>query len=87
MSVSIQSGISLTPRHNLRGILVGGAIVVATIAAIARVLAFVDVFAINVLYWDQWDFWRALFEDAGPWEIWRQIHGPQRQGLEGSSWR
>jgi hypothetical protein len=40
--------------------------------------------AVNVFYWDQWDFDDAtLFEDHSLWEIFRWQHGPHRQGLGG----
>lgn len=43
--------------------------------------AFVDHYAINLLYWDQWDFFNGLFEGADPWTLFRWQHGPQRQGV------
>lgn len=37
--------------------------------------------AVNVLFWDQWDFYRPLFQGAGLWELFTHQHGPHRQGL------
>jgi len=39
--------------------------------------------AIELLVWDQWDFWTPLFTGAGPWACFRWQHGPHRQGLGG----
>lgn len=41
-------------------------------------------YAVNVFFWDQWDFNDAtLFEHHSLWEIFRFQHGPHRQGLGG----
>jgi len=41
-------------------------------------------YAVNVFFWDQWDFNDAtLFEHHSLWEIFRWQHGPHRQGLGG----
>lgn len=46
-----------------------------------RLMLMIDVYAVNVLYWDQWDFFEAAFEDASLWETFRWQHGPHRQGI------
>ena len=46
-----------------------------------RQLMFVNTHAVNVLYWDQWDFYRPLFENQGWWETFTRQHGPHREGL------
>ena len=46
-----------------------------------RLFAFVDEYAVNVPYWDQWDFLTPFFEGAGLWDRIRWQHGPHRQGL------
>jgi hypothetical protein len=56
---------------------------VATLLFTVRLFHFIDRHAVNVLFWDQWDFWGGLFEGAGPWTLWRWQHGPHRQGLGG----
>jgi hypothetical protein len=38
-------------------------------------------YAVNVLYWDQWDFYRPLFDHAGWWDCFDFQHGPHRQGV------
>ena len=47
----------------------------------ARQAAFVHRHAINVLYWDQWDFFQPLFNHQGLWETFDRQHGPHREGL------
>lgn len=42
---------------------------------------FVDAHAVNVLFWDQWDFYLPLFNDEGAWALFTRQHGPHRQGL------
>ena len=46
-----------------------------------RLADFVNRYAVNILYWDQWDFLRGLFDGADLWSLFRWQHGPQRQGL------
>ncbi|MBJ6764313.1 hypothetical protein JGU66_26350 [Myxococcaceae bacterium JPH2] len=42
---------------------------------------FVDRFAVNLVFWDQWDFLQGLFDGSGAWTLFRWQHGPHRQGL------
>ncbi|MBK9990768.1 MAG: hypothetical protein IPP19_08570 [Verrucomicrobia bacterium] len=42
---------------------------------------FVNQHAVNILFWDQWDFYAPLFREGSLWEIFKQQHGPHRQGL------
>jgi hypothetical protein len=65
----------LTPRA-VRWILVSAFIVLT-----ARLAWFVDRYAVNVFFWDQWDFLHGLFAGADWWALFRWQHGPQRQGL------
>jgi hypothetical protein len=49
-----------------------------------RLFRLTDRYAVNILFWDQWDFDDAtLFEHHTFWEIFRWQHGPHRQGLGG----
>ena len=43
--------------------------------------AFIDNYAVNLLYLDEWDFLAGLFEGADAWTLFRWQHGLQRQGL------
>lgn len=51
------------------------------IIVIFRWWYYVYEYSINVLYWDQWDFYDALFGNCNLWELFSWQHGPQRQGL------
>jgi hypothetical protein len=42
---------------------------------------FVDLYAVNVLFWDQWDFYTPLFQNSNLWEVFDRQHGPHRQGI------
>src|SRR5689334_23098494 len=37
--------------------------------------------AVNVLFFDQWDFLTPLFSTPSLWEMFTRQHGPHRQGL------
>lgn len=41
----------------------------------------VDRFAVNMMYWDQWDFYIPLFQHQGPWAVFTEQHGPHREGV------
>jgi len=42
---------------------------------------FVSHYAVNIVFWDQWDFLTPLFEKQGLWAMFRFQQGPHRQGL------
>jgi hypothetical protein len=57
-------------------------IVAAVFAGLAwRQLRFVGAHSVNILYWDQWDFYRPLFQGQGWWETFAYQHGPHREGV------
>jgi len=43
--------------------------------------ALVDRYAVNVMFWDQWDFYTPLFQNGSLWDIFSYQHGPHRQGI------
>jgi hypothetical protein len=48
----------------------------------ARLFRLISRYAVNLLFWDQWDFDDAtLFQRHSLWEMFRWQHGPHRQGL------
>ena len=56
--------------------------VVAAFGLLAfRLWTLIDHHSVNVLFWDQWDFYEALFENQGAWDLFRFQHGPHRQGI------
>jgi hypothetical protein len=61
----------------------GAAVAVGTAYAFfaGRLFLFIDRYAVNVLFWDQWDFLAGLREGASPWQLFSWIHGPHRMGL------
>jgi hypothetical protein len=48
---------------------------------VARWWYYVDAYSINLLFWDQWDFYDAFFEKKNLWELFRWQHGPHYQGF------
>jgi hypothetical protein len=46
-----------------------------------RQLHFVDTHAVNILFWDQWDLYKPLFENQGWWQTFILQHGPHREGV------
>jgi hypothetical protein len=60
------------------------ALVGATFAVcLVRLVGFVKDNAVNLLFEDQWDFLKPLFDGKGPWACFFWQHGPHRQGLGG----
>jgi len=63
----------------------GPALVAIVFAAMAfRLFRLTAQYAVNIFFWDQWDFNdAALFGHHSVWGIFRFQHGPHRQGLGG----
>ena len=56
-------------------------IVAAAFAGLSwRQLQFVSSHSVNILFWDQWDFFKPLFENQGWWATFARQHGPHREG-------
>lgn len=54
----------------------------AVVALGIRFFTFISDYAVNVLFYDQWDFLSPLFKDkAGLWQLFDYQHGPHREGL------
>lgn len=60
------------------GWIVAGAFIVGLVAHRVHLVA---TSAVNVPFWDQWDFYTPLFQEQGPWAWFMHQHGPHRQGL------
>lgn len=46
-----------------------------------QLIYFIYLKSVNILFWDQWDFYNAFFQNKNLIEIFRWQHGPHRQGL------
>jgi hypothetical protein len=59
------------------------AVLVATVflIAAARLVQAVCRYSVNLLFWDQWDFYTPLFNHASLWQIFTWQHGPHREGI------
>ncbi|HVR41474.1 MAG TPA: hypothetical protein VMU84_20435 [Thermoanaerobaculia bacterium] len=61
-------------------------IILIALSALACGYAFFSIIAtstVNVLYWDQWDYYKPLFDGRSVWSMFTLQHGPHRQGLGG----
>ena len=38
-------------------------------------------YSVNILFWDQWDFYTPLFQHASLWGTFTWQHGPHREGI------
>ena len=47
----------------------------------AKQLLFINKYTVNMLYWDQWDFYNPLFNNETLWQAFTHQHGPHRQGI------
>ncbi len=47
----------------------------------ARLFWMINIYAVDILFLDQWDFFGGLFYDHSLTELFRWQHGPHRQGL------
>lgn len=47
----------------------------------ARLVQVVWRHSVNILFWDQWDFYTPLFAHASLWRIFIWQHGPHREGI------
>jgi hypothetical protein len=70
-----------TRRHRRGSAWSAGAAVAVTALLAVRLLRFIARNAVNVLYYDQWEFWDGMFRGADAWTLFRWQHGPHRQGL------
>jgi hypothetical protein len=46
-----------------------------------RLFLFIHKYAVNIMFWDQWDFWGGMFQGADWWTLFNWQHGLQREGL------
>src|SRR5262245_63453362 len=69
------------PRLDLSSHRVTWIVALLFLALSIRLFVFVDRYAVNLVYWDQWDFLQGLFDGADAWTLFRWQHGPQRQGI------
>jgi hypothetical protein len=58
-------------------------IVVSTVllATACRLVLAVWRYSVNLIFWDQWDFYTPLFNHASLWQIFTWQHGPHREGI------
>lgn len=50
-------------------------------AALFRLVAVVNRYSVNMIFWDQWDFYTPLFNHASLWQIFTWEHAPIREGV------
>ncbi|MFA5322216.1 MAG: hypothetical protein WC373_06025 [Smithella sp.] len=42
---------------------------------------YIDAYSVNILFWDQWDFYTSFFENKNLWELFHLQFGPHRMGV------
>jgi len=52
-----------------------------TLLLAARLLQLVDLYAVDLLFYDQIELYEAFLDDPSAWDLFRFQHGPHRQGL------
>lgn len=55
--------------------------IVAALCSIFLWFNYIDTYAVNILFLDQWGFYNAMFYDFSWFKTFIQQHGPHRQGL------
>ena len=71
----------VSPRNLIAHPFITIILLVITVLLSLRLLNFVSLYAVNLLFWDQWDFLTPLFEKQSLWTMFSYQHGPHRQGL------
>jgi hypothetical protein len=57
------------------------AIAAVFLAAASRLVLAVSRYSVNLIFWDQWDFYTPLFNHASLWQIFTWEHAPHREGI------
>ena len=67
--------------ETLRPKLVPALLGAATLALAYRLLQLVDLYAVDLLFYDQIELYEVFLDDPSAWDLFRYQHGPHRQGL------
>jgi len=67
--------------RNFRERLPGIAVMFFSFLLSIKLICFVKLHAVNLLFSDHWTYLKPLFDDSGAWERFNYQHGPHRQGL------
>jgi hypothetical protein len=71
-----------SPSARLRPVVIEWfALALGTIALLTNFFRFVDRYAVNLLFNDQWDLYDAFTTRATAWQLFRWPRGPHRQGI------
>lgn len=63
-----------------RSALIGYSAVIFSLFVLVRWWFYIHAYSVNILFWDQWDFYNPLFNNQDLWEIFSWQHGPHRMG-------
>ena len=56
-------------------------VALATVVFAARLFWLIHRHAVDLLIWDNWDFYDSRFDGSSLWHVFTQRHGPHRQGV------
>lgn len=79
MSSEVSLEKTASPRRSINLPLI--VVVAASLIALVRLLLAVTRYSVNLLYWDQWDFYNPLFNRGSYWQIFNYQHAPHREGI------
>jgi hypothetical protein len=57
------------------------AVAAVLLIAACRLVQAVERYSVNLVFWDQWDFYTPLFRHASLWQVFTWQHGPHREGI------
>jgi len=69
------------PLEKLRSLGIPILLAGVTIGLALRLLRIVDLYAVDLLFYDQIELYEAFLDDPSAWDLFRYQHGPHRQGL------
>ena len=67
--------------HARRPVVVGSFLLVVAAILAWQLYVFIDRYAVNLMFWDQFAYYTPIFESAGAWESFRYQYGPPRLGI------
>jgi hypothetical protein len=81
-------GILMNKKYSIRYYLLNQKIIltiliIALLATSIRLFLLIKTYAVNIIFWDEWDIYNPLFNHSGLWQIFDMQYGPHRQGFGG----
>ena len=55
--------------------------IVFSLLVVTRWWYYIDAYSVNILFWDQWNWYEAFFDNKNLWELFHMQYGPHRMGV------